>query len=387
LTSTDTRPPAVILGFNIHGLAIARALADHGIDVHALTPYGRMAANATRFANVHHRPALNSDDFATSLVEFSDVYLQGRSAVLLPTNDKMVSAIAINWSVLADRYLLSWSNNIDLIMQLRSKDTLTAYCTRVNINHPVSTIVTGRGDFDELLFREGLPLIVKPTEPLSSFKAIIVNSVADLERLVLKYEADLPFVIQQYIDGDSSSLYFCAVYLDRGREVCSFTGQKLYAIPRSTGQGTVMTDDDNLEILELTRQFLNGLDISGPVAIEFKKDALGNYWLIEPNVGRTEYCVDLLIQSGLNMPLIEYLTVCGESITPESLSAMKLVTWYDTEKDPFCYLRHCLAEKRLFPLGKTPIFPYFGHRDLKPFCGALRLQSEAILKRLMPRRR
>ena len=69
--------------------------------------------------------------------------------------------------------------------------------------------------------------------------------------------------------------------------------------------------------------------------------AQGRYWMIEPNVGRTEYCVDLAIQSGINLPWIEYCHVTGREFwSRSSVHSAQQRTWFDTDKDPLCYLRN-----------------------------------------------
>jgi predicted ATP-grasp superfamily ATP-dependent carboligase len=146
-----------------------------------------------------------------------------------------------------------------------------------------------------------------------------------------------------------------------------------------------MSGSDNTEVLEMGRKFLAGLKLTGPVAIEFKRDAQGQYWLIEPNVGRTEYCVDLLIQSGLNLPLLEYNDAVGIVGPKFTGTDLKQVVWYDTEKSPLCYLGD--RWHRRTRTGR-PVFPYLGHRDWKPFAVSLWQLSKELsgkaMRRLIP---
>ncbi len=158
------------------------------------------------------------------------------------------------------------------------------------------------------------------------------------------------------------------------------TSRKLAASPPGLGQGTIFTTERNAEIEDLTRQFLKGLDLSGPVALEFKRDNRGQYWMIEPNVGRTEYCVDLAIQSGINLPWIEYCQATGRTVGEEFRVLRQDRTWFDTDKDPLCYLRN---RKKLYsgptPAG-APVFPFVGTSDPKPLMASMAQHALALAK-------
>lgn len=369
--SHELRPIALVLGFNIHGLAVARALAMSGIEVHALSPYPNMPANKTRHAYVHIRGGADTGDVSKFLHEFAKSHLRERTAIIFPTNDKIVESIGANWAELPSNYRLSWSNASGQVLELLSKDNLPNYCKRAGIPYPKSATAFS---IDECLSKIGKiskTLIVKPAKPLSSFKAEIVHSKDALASLYRKHPNDTPFVVQEYIEGDGDSLYFCSMYLTDGKEVASFTGKKLRAVPLNTGQGTVMTTEANEAVLELSRKFVANLHLSGPVSIEYRRDAQGRYWMIEPNVGRTEYCIDLAVQAGLNFPLLEYQDVTDNQDLDLPTNISRETTWYDTEKDPLCFLRHCLETRSIRPMGKQCVFPYAGHNDAATFAAAL----------------
>lgn len=375
---------AVVVGFNIHGLAIARSLSRAGIAVHALTTDRTLATTVSRYATVHHRSGINSNGIADQLLEFAQTHLCG-SAVLFPTNDNMVEAIGTHWSDLRHSYRLSWAGCRELILKLQTKDNLSSFCQRTGVPYPSSRTIRTLAECRELppaVFRPRV--IVKPVRPLSGFKAAIVESVADVERLIMKHSGDLPFVIQDYIDGDQDDLYFCCMYFVEGDEAFAFSGRKIRAVPPNTGQGTIMTGEINEEVIEISRRFCRGLRLSGPIAIEYKRDRQGRYWMIEPNVGRTEYCVDLLIQSGVDVPIIEYEHALGNGMTGiPGRGEPEPRTWYDTERDPLCFLRHVASTRQLRPLGRRPIFPYYGHFDTKPLLRSLQIQMRDLAGRLL----
>lgn len=373
---------AVVVGFSIHGLAIARSLARLGIRVHALTADRTLATSATRYATVHYCPGVDSVSIVDKLRDFATSTLGASRAVLFPTNDNMVRSIGRNWQELEPFYSLSWATCRKLVLELQLKDSLASHCERAGVPYPRSETVNSLEECRRWPYDlSSSCLVIKPVRPLSAFKAVITSSVADLERLVVQYPNDLPFIVQEYVDGKDDELYFCSMYLKDGDEIFAFTGRKLRALPEGTGQGTIMTSEPNEELIQLSRKFLSGLQISGPVAIEYKRDHKGRFWLIEPNVGRTEYCVDLLIQSGINVPQFEYFHALGKwSSQMCHIPRLGKRTWYDTEREPFCFIGHMVDSKRINSPGKA-VFPYFGHSDTRPLFRAFGIATRRLATR------
>ena len=368
---TKNRPIALVLGFNIHGLAVARALARNGVEVHAVTPYPSMPTTATRYAKVHVREGVDKGHVLPFLLDFAQTELIGRKAVLFPTNDRLVQSLGTNWEDVPAQFLLSWSDSAAQILELISKDNLPGYCRRAGIKHPHSITARSLDECLEELGESDQALMVKPAHPQSGFKALIVRERRELEKVFSNYPDDLPFVVQQYIDGDTHDHYFCSMYVHEGKALAAMTGRKLCAHPPNTGQGTVMTAESNDEVLALSQRFVDHLEISGPVSIEYKRDPSGEYWMIEPNVGRTEYCVDLAIQSGLNLPQIEFDLQTGGGVPTTSEIRNDGVSWYDTEKDLWCFLSQCWRHRGFPPQGKQAVFPYWGHADPATFRASL----------------
>ncbi|MBK8961136.1 MAG: GNAT family N-acetyltransferase [Proteobacteria bacterium] len=362
---------ALVLGMSIHGLAISRALARAGIEVYAIEQSPQLPATATRYAKVLYADGINSERAADILLEQRRFLPQDRPAVLYASSDNMVRSIAANWSRLEPYFRVSWSDSISTVQHLINKANLEQVCRDRDVLYPRSSIL-GEGDsIDAAIEEVGLPILVKPIRPLSGFKAVHIEHAEQLHRLVDQFRGDLPFLVQRWIPGGDETLYFCSMVLDNSQPLAVFTGRKLRAFPSGTGVGTVVESCPAPDVRAISEQFVAGLGLSGPIAIEYKRDPEGRYWLIEPNVGRTEYSVDLIIQHGLNFPLLEYKLAQGR---PEAAPDMprREVIWYDSERDPLCYAKLCWQQLTLKPYGKTPVLPYFGYGDSRPLLRALR---------------
>lgn len=380
-----SRPLALVIGLSIHGLAVVRALARAGVEVHALAQAADSPAWHTRYARVLLRESINSDDLVNVLVSLRCELPAERPVVLFPTSDNMVRAIANGWSRLADRYIVSWAAHRETVLELQRKDGIAAYCERAGVHYPRSAMVRGAEDCASVSHALSFPLAVKPVRPLSSFKVIRVASPGELRAVIENYAADLPFLAQEWVEGDERQLYFCTMYVEQGRSLVEFTGRKIRSMPRATGMGTVVESRADGEVRDIARRFVSVLDYSGPIAIEFKRDRAGRYWLIEPNLGRTEYSVDLLVQYGINLPAIEFYRALGLPPPPVTHSEPTPVVWYDTERDPLAYVSACLRQRTLRPHGGRPVFPFLGHGDPGPFRVSTYLWARRVLRAAMNR--
>lgn len=361
---------ALVVGLSSNGLSIARALSREGIVVHALEEEGaNPVACRTKAAAVRTRRGVYGEGLVDLLLEMRSELGKDREVVLFLCSDRMVKQVGSAWERLAGDYCLSWGACTDLVLELLRKDSLGAHCSRLGIPYPESRVIQGPEDSGEACTGLEFPVVVKPVRPLSSFKAIKAESIEDVRAIARKYADDSPFVVQHWIEGGERELYFATLYADGGRPLAEFTGRKIESVPASMGIGSVVESADCPEALELARRFVAGVGISGPVAVEFKRDSSGRYWMIEPNVGRMESSVDLVIQSGVNLPLVEFRHALGLEADGVARPHQEVV-FFDTERDPLAYTRVCVREGTLRPYGKQPVFPHLGHGDWGPLWAA-----------------
>jgi D-aspartate ligase len=304
--------------------------------------------------------------------------------VLFPTNDLMVREIGGSWDELSRWYDVSWSRSVNQVLAIQRKDNLPKLAADIGVLHPATAVVAGPGLAGCLDADIAFPVLLKPAVPLSSFKTLLVANEIEMAGALDRYADSLPFIAQQWIGGPDTSLYFYSGFWRDGVEIACYTGYKRRSLPPCMGQGVVMEGGHFPEVLELGRKVAASLAIDGPIAVEFKRDDAGNYWMIEPNIGRTEYCIDLLIQSGINIPLIEYLSCAGAEL-PSSVQARRFCAWFDTERSPLCYAQDRLS--RLFHGGTvpSPVFPYFGHGDLRPLVASIVSRGRTIPRSIASR--
>ena len=122
-------------------------------------------------------------------------------------------------------------------------------------------------------------------------------------------------VVQEWIEGPDSDLYFCLQYrATDGATVCSFTGRKLSIWPPDVGVTASCTAAPEVRpILQpLTEAFFERVSFVGMGGIEFKRDGrTGEFLMIEPTVGRIDLQEEVATLHDANIPLAAYLHEIG----------------------------------------------------------------------------
>lgn len=380
VTATDqNRPPAVVVGLCAHGLAIVRALARAGVEVHALEANLGLPATRTRYARVHHVDDINGPGLIASLISARARIACTRPPVLLLTNDNMVRQVAEHWPRLDALYVLSWSHCRQEIATLLSKSSHAEYSARAGLRYPQTRLIRARTDVPKVLGALALPAILKPAKPLSRFKVMLLDSATALTAAVENFASDLPFIVQQWIPGDDTRISFCALYLDHGRVLARFDGHKLRSRPM--GHTTIAEPRADEAVFQDTLKFFGVSSLSGPVSLELKRDEMGDRWVIEPTVGRTDFWLDCCIANGVNLPLLEYCHQAG--LPPPAAQPRATVVWLNTERDPLSvlwFVKHLLVS---FPRIRTATFPYLDAGDIRPFFASWLSATRAFGRRLV----
>lgn len=361
---------ALVLGLDSHGLSVVRALADAGVTVYAMER-NQLCPGATsnRVKRVFPVKDFDAEHLLPALAQARADMVLHQDVALLAINDRQVAVIARNLErVLAD-YLVAWAPEAETILTLQRKDTLERIALAQGLHYPRSRI------FDRPVIESNaidlqFPVILKPVQPLSSFKTLLLQDATELAPALERHARDLPILAQEYVTGGDESIFFGALLLDRGRAIYGVAGRKLASYPPARGQTTVAETVDEPEILKLTEQFFAGMNLSGPVSLELKRDEAGRHWVIEPTVGRTDFWSELCVSAGFNQPYMEFQLACGLPID-HPVRTRKCV-WYDTEREPLGWLRLAWRESTWRPRGAYQAFPYWGRGDWRPVARAAR---------------
>jgi D-aspartate ligase len=373
------QPPGLVVGLCAHGLSVVRALRDGSVPVIALETNLDLPGVHTRLAHVEQIDDINGPRLIDALLALRPrVHCPG-TPVLFLTNDNMVRTLAAHWHLLSSHYLLSWAHCRDTIALLIEKSHLEAHCQKQGSPYPSTYLLHAESEIEAAIDATGGVSIVKPARPLAGFKTAFPQQRLDYEQLIQRFEVDLPFLVQRFIPGEDDRIYFCALYLHHGEVLARFDGRKLRSRP--LGHTTIAESCFQEDVYRETLRFFAGLDLSGPVSVEFKRDAEGRLWVIEPTLGRTDFWLGVCTANQVNLPLAEYRS--QTSLPPQRAIQNDSVVWFNEERDPFARL--WLALHRDLGLGRRhPSYLFLHANDIVPAllsqkklfsdlaCGALR---------------
>lgn len=371
-------PPAVVVGLCAHGLAVVRELHQAGIPVIAIESDRSLPGIHTRMADVRLVDSINAAGIHASLLELVKTFPHGIRPVLFLTSDRMVQAVGEKINSLRKHYIISWADCSQTILSLLDKSAIEARCRTVGLNYPASAVARTAEEAVQLVSTLRLPIILKPLQPLSSFKTLVIARFEELATHQTLISSALPVLLQEFIPGGDSQIHFGALCLDRGTPVARFEGRKLHSRPM--GHTTIGISHPSDEVHLLTLNFFEGLMLSGTVSLELKRAPDESLWVIEPTLGRTDFWSDLCAANGVPLAASEYRTALGN--VPETPpTQQKTHVWINAERFPAAL--PWLLKKSPDKLLKKIRFTYLDHNDLKPFLYATRKYALEFSRRLL----
>lgn len=235
------------------------------------------------------------------------------------------------------------------------------------------------------------PAVVKPGERNAGYsrqfkKAYRVETVAEALELVRNILAVMPdVVVQEWIAGPDSNIYFCLQYLDRNsRMVASFTGRKIRSWPPEVGGTASCTaaPEAHAELSAITARFFGDAGVTGMAGMEYKRDARsGEMRMVEPTVGRTDYQEEVTTLNGVNLPFAAYCSELGLPIPPVVMIRNRVVWRVRLEDAQSAQLQRQRAGSG-FPRGSHLSDAMWRWNDPMPFI----VQSLQRVRRMLRKR-
>jgi predicted ATP-grasp superfamily ATP-dependent carboligase len=298
---------------HITGLAVARSLAAHGVEVIALDPDPRGLGQASRA--VHDRQTCpNPLEDEKGLAEFllANAKRFGEGAVLFPTNDEWVMAVARYRVRLDPCYRVPFSELgvIDAVLDKRR-----LYADAHHLGIPIPRTYT-LDDPQETAKEIRYPAIVKPAEQRRFYdrfgvKVFRAENAKDLVRFA-KQAADLACVAQEIVDVPAGGFYsFCSYIAPDGEIRGAFVGRKLEQYPEGFGTGCLVVGEQVPEIIERGSAILRAFGYHGISEVEFIWDPRRKEHLLLDVNPRVWKWIGLAIASGVDLPWLAYSEAIG----------------------------------------------------------------------------
>jgi predicted ATP-grasp superfamily ATP-dependent carboligase len=366
--------PAIVLGAGINGLGVARSLARAGVPVWLADSDARRAEMHTRVAKPLQVPALHGEALIEALERLGTTQFSGTRPVLLLTQEETVKTVSQYRDRLVPlfRFSLPAPEVVDALLHKHGFQRLAE-----QLGGPIPPLVHVRALEDlPLLEKLRYPVVVKPGERHAAYgrqfkKAYRVENAGDAAELVSRILAVMPdVVVQEWIEGRDSDIYFCLQYLDgQGQAVVSFTGRKIRSWPPQVGGTASCTaaPEAHAELSALTANFFRDAGVVGMAGMEYKRDSrTRQFRMVEPTIGRTDYQEEVATLNGVNLPHAAWCCEVGLPF-PSAAAIRRPIAWRVRSEDVQSAALQGQSPRDGYPHGARIADALFRWTDPVPF--------------------
>ncbi|MGH3975950.1 MAG: hypothetical protein ACRDS9_21855 [Pseudonocardiaceae bacterium] len=307
-------PPVLIAGAGTAiGLGIARGLRDTGVPIvgASLTP----TAPTCRSKLWHSVLQVSAPTTEAWLATLQAAHARYGPMVLFPADDTVVRIVAEHADDLATQFDFVLPD-LPTVDRLLDKSVFHEWALANDFPVPHTAIVTNPGQLRAALREMAFPVVFKPVEHTTQWRAVSkhykvhrFDSISDLERLPFApFDAGDRFVVQEWIPGRDSDVYFCLTYRNRnGEELAAQGGRKITQWHVDTGNTALAVTHQDEELHTLTRRLLDTAGHVGFGSLEIRRSTRdGRMIITEPTVGRPNLQTALAAAAGVNLVEIAY---------------------------------------------------------------------------------
>lgn len=312
---------AVVLDIGFSGYGVIRSLSGYNIPIVAFKTKTFNFEAGTRLCNkifafndIHH--------LYDMLMSYAQT--QSQKPVLYLTSDKYVYFISENITEISKSYQIDFPDK-DTINILMNKLNFTQFAIKNNLKIPKTTDLSEITKIQIFKNKLDFPLVLKPWLRTDKWnknikeKGFLLNDYNKLEEVFEKIKKiEKNILIQEYIPGGDDHIYYCLTYYDQQSNcISAFTGRKIRQWPIKTGSTATTIACDNDTIKKETMKIFDLLNYKGFGSFEYKKHAItGEYYIMEPTVGRLNQQEYVATLNGNNLPLIAYNSLTKAGLDP-----------------------------------------------------------------------
>jgi predicted ATP-grasp superfamily ATP-dependent carboligase len=306
--------PVVVVGQTLNSLGVVRSLAPGGMPIYLVCPTQRCAVAWSRHCRVVPSASLKADAILKAITNVA-ARSEQRPVVLLGADDE-VTAVSERRDEFAAVCRVRLPSP-ETVRTLGDKALFQAFAEREGF--PVPRAVTFKGAADLAALRTlTMPVVIKPVDKVLVLAGLVERAVraetfeqatAAATRMATRAGA---LVIQEWIDGADSDIVFCLFTCDSNSLMAAaFVGRKVVCNPPAVGSTAVCiaAPEVEREVIGITTRLIDRVKYQGLGSVEFKRcRKTGQYLIVEPTVGRTDWQEEIATLCGVNIPLIAYRT-------------------------------------------------------------------------------
>ena len=336
--SADSLPVAVVVGTNVTGLTVARALARNGVRVLGIDEQRR---GYLGFSGAFHWVRCDSF-YDPGLIEFLDELARDlpQKAALFLTMDEHVKLVGQYGQHLKESYFFDIPDpeGVEVLMnKQRFAEFASANGWPIPRTYACETEADVRAAANELTF----PVIMKPRmktlaarmhSPKKTFLCESAEHLLADYRVIAQWEPEV--VVQEWIPGGDGEIYFSFHYFDsQGKEVAVFEGKKIRQYIPDCGVTASAVGVETARVIPLSREILTRVNCSGFCSVEYKRDPrTDKFYIMEPTVGRVDLQLGVALANGVDIVSRAYFHLIGRPY-PRSEKQTHHVKWIRAKAD------------------------------------------------------
>ncbi len=307
----------VVIGGGLNALGVVRSLGQSNLRVVVLDTTPSSPAMRSRFGKANVVRSLEGPELMADLQRLAEGL--DTNAVLFLTEEKSVETVSLYRHLLPTRLRIRLPDH-ERLMQLMHKQGFYELAEPLHAPVPRTVRLQSALDLPNVTALQ-FPCVFKPSGKSYEYGALFKKAykVADADEVALLYREIEPvmadMVVQEWIEGVDSEIYFCLQYIGRDGEVVgSFAGRKIRSWPPRVGGTASCTAawEHAEELTKLTADFFRQVGFSGMGSMEYKRNLRdGRFYMIEPTVGRTDFQEEVATVNGCNLPLLAYCYEIG----------------------------------------------------------------------------
>jgi len=301
-----------------HTYAILRALVEKKLSVGVLFHRKLSLSFSSRYVSKRFIVSpLIYDDESIYLNEIQNILKNNDIKVLLPVGS-ISNNLASKYKSEINRYTKVPVVDYDKMNLAQNKSETFKFAKEINITIPLTYHINSVDEIENTVEDINFPAVIKKVNPNES-GVIYCNNSRELLNLYkenvkqLNANKTLP-IIQEYIKGDGVGYY---ALFNQGKCESYFMHERLHEYPITGGSSTFAKSSYNEELKYLGEKILSSLDWHGVAMVEFKRDRMGHYYLMEINP-KFWGSLELSYKAGLNFPYMVYLLALEKKIPSQS---------------------------------------------------------------------
>ena len=312
--------PAIVLGMDINGLGVARALAPKNIPVMGITPHPEAIGSSSKYVIDTMLVRDNDGDLICQTI-IDTAALAGSKPVVFPTTDRYIEFLLAYEKQLVEHVIYPFSPT-HLFSKLIKKNEFYELMKEKGIAHPMTYDPGNDLDLLKAYVNElGYPCYIKPYHSLSIYKMLKIKgfyvhdrgSLKSTIKILNKLKTDV--LVQEIIPGNLDQLY--GTYFlnnNRGKTVIALSYRKLREWPPRFGAGTCIETVLKDGLFDTMKFAMERIGYCGVGDVEFKYDQRDDTFKIIDLNARTGQMNHFSNRIGFPFPLWAYQNAVGEMI-------------------------------------------------------------------------